>query len=86
MGVDGGIHMVLRRRGPTGHTNVLATSTSRAVLYSALTTIAGFGALALSSHPGLASLGKLLALGILFVLVGTLLVLPGLLRPPPARG
>jgi hopanoid biosynthesis associated RND transporter like protein HpnN len=79
MGVDGGIHMVRRSRAATHDTNVLATSTTRAVLYSALTTIAGFGALALSPHPGLASLGRLLTLGILFVLLGTLVVLPTLL-------
>ncbi len=79
MGVDGGIHIVARYRADLGHGHLLFTSTSRAVFYSAITTIAGFGALSLSAHPGLASLGQLLTLGILFVLFGTLIVLPALL-------
>lgn len=78
MGVDSGIHMILRCRAAQPPTNVLATSTSRAVLYSNLTTVAGFGALAVSTHPGMASLGQLLTLGIAFVLIGALLVLPAL--------
>jgi hypothetical protein len=79
LGVDSGIHMVMRSRA-ISRSNVLATSTSRGVLYSALTTIAGFGALSLSPHPGLASLGRMLMLGILFVLIGTLIILPALLK------
>jgi hypothetical protein len=56
-----------------------ATSTPRAVLFSALTTIASFGSLALSPHLGLASMGLLLTIAILCSLICTLVVLPSVL-------
>ena len=80
MGVDSSIHLVHRFRSaalPGG--NLLQTSTARAVLLSALTTIASFGALGLSTHLGMASLGQLLTLGITLILVCSLLVLPALI-------
>jgi hopanoid biosynthesis associated RND transporter like protein HpnN len=79
MGVDSGIHLVHRYRtaAPT-HGNLLHTTTARAVLYSALTTMASFGTLGFSSHPGMASLGQLLTIGIAFVLLCNLIVLPAL--------
>jgi predicted RND superfamily exporter protein len=81
IGVDSGIHMVHRfRTALPQHGNLLATSTARAVLFSALTTICGFGNLALSPHPGTASMGLLLTLGLGFTLVCTLIVLPALLE------
>jgi len=79
-GVDYGVHTVGRFRAEGGHSERLASSsTARAVLYSALSTMVGFGNLALSSHPGLASMGVVLTLGILVTLAATLLVLPALL-------
>jgi hopanoid biosynthesis associated RND transporter like protein HpnN len=81
MGVDTGIHLVHRSRQeklPGG--NLLRTSTARAVLFSSLTTMASFGTLGLSSHLGMATLGRLLALGISLILVCNLVVLPALLR------
>ena len=54
----------------------MRTSTARAVLISALTTIASFGTLGFTTHRGMASLGQLLALGIAWILVCNLLVLP----------
>jgi hopanoid biosynthesis associated RND transporter like protein HpnN len=79
MGVDSGIHLVHRYRtaAPT-HGNLLRTTTARAVTFSALTTIASFGTLGFSSHPGMASLGQLLTIGIAFVLLCNLIVLPAL--------
>jgi len=80
IGVDSGIHLVHRHRSaldPQGQ--LLATSTSRAVLWSALTTIASFGSLGLASHRGMASLGQLLTLGIALMLIANLLVLPALI-------
>ena len=79
MGIDSGIHMVHRVRFaalPEG--NLLGTGTARAVLLSALTTIASFGTLAFSTHVGIASLGQLLTIGISLVLVCNLIVLPAL--------
>ncbi len=79
LGVSGAIHVVMRWRGEAESEEVAATSTPRAVMFSALTTIASFGSLALSSHRGLASMGLLLTIAILRSLVCTLVVLPGML-------
>ena len=80
IGVDSAIHMTHRQRSlPPVDGNLLATSTGHAVLYSTLTTLCGFGGLALSAHPGTASMGLLLAIGMLMILASTLLVLPALM-------
>lgn len=80
IGVDSGIHLVQRHRLRQGQdANLLQTSTARAVLFSALTTVASFGTLGFSSHPGIASLGQLLTLGIMLTLACNLIVLPALL-------
>ena len=47
-----------------GTTHLLQTSLTRAVIFSALTTATAFGSLMFSSHPGTASMGKLLALSL----------------------
>ncbi len=80
IGVDNGIHMVHRARLEPRR-NILRTSTARSVFYSCLTTFCGFGSLAISPHPGTASLGVLLTLGVGFMLICTLVVLPALLAP-----
>jgi len=86
MGVDSGIHLVHRHRtAAPSDGNLLHTTTARAVAFSALTTIASFGTLAFSSHPGMASLGQLLTLGIVFVLVCNLVVLPALVSSSSGR-
>ncbi|MFQ5689538.1 MAG: efflux RND transporter permease subunit [Gemmatimonadota bacterium] len=80
VGVDNGIHMVHRiRAAPPADGNLLATSTARAIVFSSLTTIAGFGNLAFAAHRGMASMGRLLTLGMLAVLFSTLVILPALL-------
>jgi hopanoid biosynthesis associated RND transporter like protein HpnN len=82
VGVDNGIHMVHRRRaGTASDRGLLETSTARAVLYASLTTIFSFGNLAFSSHPGTASMGRLLTIGMLAVLACILVVLPALETP-----
>jgi hopanoid biosynthesis associated RND transporter like protein HpnN len=80
IGIDSGIHLVQRHRseGDTA-SELLHTSTSRAVFWSALTTIASFGSLAFASHRGMSSLGQLLALGVSLTLACNLLVLPALI-------
>ena len=86
IGVDSGIHLVHRVRvAAEGEANLLATSTARAVTYSALTTIASFGSLGFATHLGLATLGRLLTIGVFFTLVCNLIVLPTLIRPRPHR-
>ncbi len=81
MGVDSGIHMIHRlRRGALPGGDLLHTGTSRAVLLSALTTVASFGALGFSTHRGMGSLGRLLTLGIGLILVCNLAVLTSAVR------
>jgi predicted RND superfamily exporter protein len=81
IGIVYSIHMVHRvRAGELPDGNLLHTGTARAVLLSALTTMASFGTLGFSSHLGLASLGQLLTLGIALVLLCNLVVLPALVR------
>lgn len=79
MGLDSSIHMVLRSRFHSIE-SLLQTSTARAILYSAVTSIISFGSLVFSSHPGSASMGLLLAVGLLFILICNFLILPGLLQ------
>jgi uncharacterized protein len=81
IGIDSSIHMVTRSRHHrlTGH-GLLHTSTARAIFYSAMSTMAGFGSLSFSTHLGTASMGLLLAIGVFFILVCVFLVLPNLLQ------
>ena len=79
LGVAGGIHLVARSRSGTLASDALRTSTPRAVLFSALTTIGSFGCISLSGHPGTASMGVLLTLALVMTLVATLIFLPALL-------
>lgn len=78
LGVSSGIHLVVRARRDTT-IELLNTSTPRAVLFSALTTIASFATLAISSHWGQASMGLLLLVAISVNLVCYLVALPALL-------
>ena len=81
VGVDSGIHMVHRMRSePPAEGGIIETSTSKAVFASGLTTVASFGNLAFSSHPGMASMGQLLTLGMIVMIVATLILLPALLK------
>jgi hypothetical protein len=95
IGVDSGIHLVHRHRVTVemlGHAEapereLLETSTAQAVFFSALTTMASFGSLSFSDHVGFATLGQLLLIGVGFVLLANLILLPALLawRGAPER-
>ena len=89
IGVDSGVHMVHRyRTALPANGDLLGSSTIRAVVVSALTTICSFGNLAFSPHPGAASMGQLLAIGTGATLLCMLAVLPALLyrrAPLPAK-
>ena len=70
-----------------GQTNLLQSSLTRAVFFSAMTTATAFGSLWLSSHPGTASMGKLLALSLVTTLAAAVLFQPLLMgRPRNADG
>jgi uncharacterized protein len=66
----------------SGRTNLLQTSLTRAIFFSAMTTATAFGSLWLSSHPGTSSMGKLLALSLLTTLAAVLLFQPALMGKP----
>lgn len=76
IGVDSAIHLVMRERQTFAGEDRHGGATPAAVLFSALTTVASFGSLMLSSHRGTASMGELLAIAIGFTLLCTLIVLP----------
>lgn len=79
LGVTESLNLVVRERQEGGPAPMMATCTPRAVLFSALTMIAAFGTLALSDHPGIASMGLLLAVAITLTLLCTVVVLPALM-------
>lgn len=88
LGIAFGIYLILRRREADSRSivEVLGSSTSQAVLFSALTTMASFGALGFSHHPGMASLGILLVVVLILALFGALVILPALLAELEQRG
>ena len=79
IGVDNSIHMVQRSKNMnTGE--LLRSSTARGVLFSSLTTLCGFGNLMFSSHPGTASMGAVLSIGVVASIICTLVFLPSLFK------
>jgi hypothetical protein len=65
-----------------GQTDLLQSSLTRAVIWSALTTATAFGSLWLSSHPGTSSMGKLLALSLVSTMAAAVLFQPALMGKP----
>ncbi len=77
MGVDSSIHIMQRlRSGLSCQKEILQSSTARGVFFSSLTTLCSFSSLAFTPHVGTSSMGLLLAVGIFFTLICTLIVLP----------
>ncbi|HZB93016.1 MAG TPA: MMPL family transporter [Stellaceae bacterium] len=83
VGVAFDIYFVMRWRA--GSSDLLESSTARAILFSALTTGTAFGSLALSNDPGISEMGKLLTLALFYTLLCTFFVLPALLGPVKER-
>jgi hopanoid biosynthesis associated RND transporter like protein HpnN len=81
VGVSFNIYFVMNWRA--GNTRFLGSATARAVMFSALTTGTAFGSLALSAHPGTASMGTLLLMSLFCTVVTTLLFVPALLAVVP---
>jgi predicted RND superfamily exporter protein len=82
IGVAFDIYFVMNWRA--GQERQLQSSTARAVVFSALTTMSAFGSLALSNDPGTADMGLLLTISLGCTLLCTLFVLPALLGPAPS--
>jgi predicted RND superfamily exporter protein len=85
IGVTNGIH-ILNRFAEEQHPSILARSTGKAVLVSALTTIAGFGSLILAEHRGIRSLGSIMATGVATCMIMGLTFLPAILNILNKRG
>jgi hypothetical protein len=73
LGIDYGIFMQCKGSGALSHT-------ASAVFASALTTVAGFGVLALSRVQAMADLGLIILVGVLGALVAALFLVPALSR------
>ena len=82
IGVAFHIYFVMAWRA--GGSHLLQSSLTRGIFFSALTTATAFGSLWMSSHPGTASMGKLLMISLIWTLVSALLFQPALMGPPPA--
>jgi hypothetical protein len=85
VGVSFNIYFVMNWRA--GQLRPLGSATARAILFSALTTGTAFGSLALSAHPGTASMGKLLLISLGCTLLASLVFIPALLASmtPPEK-
>jgi len=79
IGVAFHIYFVMAWR--SGGAHLLTSSLARGVFFSALATATGFGSLWASSHPGTASMGKLLMISLVWTLVSALLFQPALMGP-----
>jgi hopanoid biosynthesis associated RND transporter like protein HpnN len=78
IGVAFDIYFVMAWRN--GNRALLEAPLTRAVMFSAGATAAGFGALWFSSHPGTSSMGALLMISLGWILFVVLVVLPPLLQ------
>ncbi len=79
LGVDSAIHYVHRARHLRSGGAVASSSTPRAIIVSALTTIGSFGTLWITPHRGMSSMGELLTVSVALTLLTTLVVLPRLI-------
>jgi uncharacterized protein len=86
VGVSFNIYFVMNWRA--GERHPLGSATARAIVFSALTTGTAFGSLALSAHPGTASMGELLLISLACTLLASLVFIPALLASltPRSKG
>jgi len=84
IGVDNCVYVAAAARQRGGIAPALR-SAGRAIVVTSLTTIAGFGFLAFSAYPPLATMGRLVAFGLTLSLLATIVLLPALL-PSPREG
>ncbi|WP_250474349.1 MMPL family transporter [Caballeronia sp. GAFFF1] len=80
VGVAFKIYFVMAWR--QGQTRLLQSSLTHAVMFSAATTATAFGSLWFSHHPGMSSMGRLLALSLLCTLIGAVVFQPVLMGKP----
>jgi hopanoid biosynthesis associated RND transporter like protein HpnN len=85
IGVTNGIH-ILNRVAEERNPGILAKSTGKAVLVSALTALTGFGSLTLAKHQGIQSLGLVMSMGIAACMIAGLTFLPAVINLLARRG
>ena len=85
IGVAYGVYVMDRYR-EEGGVRIFASSTGKAVVLSALTTLFGFGSMLFGQYRGLVSLGMVMSLGVIFNLISALVVLPQILALQDKRG
>jgi predicted RND superfamily exporter protein len=78
IGVDNGVYLAAAAR-QLGGVGAAVRAIGRAISITSLTTITGFGFLALSNYPPLATMGSLMAIALSLCLLGTFFLLPALL-------
>jgi predicted RND superfamily exporter protein len=78
IGVTNGVH-ILNRFAEEKNPSILSRSTGKAVIVSALTTIAGFGALIPAKHQGIQTLGIVMSLGVAMCMIVAVTFLPAVL-------
>ena len=80
IGVDDGVHFYYHyRKSGRGSVGEVMRKVGTAIIMTSLTSMIGFGGLAVTDYAGLRSIGYLAILGIGTTLVATLLVLPAIL-------
>lgn len=78
VGIDYGIHILHRLRGPDAGDDEAVAETGKAVAMAAMTNVVGFGVLLTSNYPGLRGLGASAVLGSIGCLLTALVLLPAL--------
>jgi predicted RND superfamily exporter protein len=81
VGVDGGIHFMVRFRESEGRDPAdTIRDVGPGIWGSAATTLLGFGSIATSVTPGMASMGYLVVVGTVTSVLASLFLLPGILK------
>jgi hopanoid biosynthesis associated RND transporter like protein HpnN len=78
IGVAFGVYVVARYR-EEGRVRIFESSTGKAVVLSALTTLFGFGSMLFGEYRGLISLGLVMSLGVVCTLISAVVLLPQIL-------
>ena len=80
VGIDYGIHILHRLRGPDAGDDEAVAETGKAVAMAAMTNVVGFGVLMTSNYPGLRGLGVSAVMGSVGCMLTALVLLPALDR------
>ena len=79
-GIDSAIHIYYRYRSAPDKMLENLKNTGGSVFYSSLTTLVGFGSVALAKHKGLQSIGIMASIGIIMVTLVNLVFFPVIIR------